>query len=214
MGPVDDVTLDDGCWTLRELAPTERADGWRQVVANTHLSWRVDPPAVVLGRPFEATVRRRRFADVDLLDCRCDPCSGSRGRPEIRSTGAPHIGVLAVLSGREILEQDGHRTELRAGDVAIWDSRRPAGFAVVEPLRKRTILLPGARVADPGRGAPPFARLLPRGTLAGDLLRAQLQALGRRPGGGPMPSSPPGSWPTSCPAAWPSCGWALRTVAR
>lgn len=54
---------------------------------------------------------------------------------------------MTVLSGREILEQDGQEVELRAGDYAVWDSTRSARFAVVEPLRKRTLLIPRARLA-------------------------------------------------------------------
>ncbi len=185
MGSIQDTALSGGAagemWRLHELAPTDRAEGWRDVVARTHLPWQVDEPAVDLGRPFEAMVRRRRFADVDLLDCRCDPCSGSRGRVELRDTEVERIGVLAVLAGREVLEQDGRRVELRAGDVALWDSSRPARFAVVEPLRKRTILLPRARVvgSGPDRGGW-TATALPRGTLTADLLRAQLGVLARR----------------------------------
>lgn len=71
--------------------------------------------------------------------------------------------------------------ELRAGDVALWASSRPARFAVVEPLCKRTILLPRTRVVGSGPDRRGWtATALPRGTLTADLLRAQLGVLARQ----------------------------------
>jgi AraC-like DNA-binding protein len=66
----------------------------------------------------------------------------------------------------------------------LWDSSRPARFAVLEELRKRTLLVP--RAALPGaaqhlstrRWA---ARALPRRTLVVDLLRRHADTLARSP---------------------------------
>lgn len=173
-------------WRLRDFTPADRLEGWREVVASTHLPWRVDAAPVDLGRPFDASVRRRRFREVDVLDCRCDPCAGARTDEQIRRTAGEHVGVLAVLAGREVLEQDGRRLELRAGDVALWDSTRPARFAVVEPLVKRTLLVPRdalrVRTTDIDGQREWTARQLGPGSMATDLLRSHLRLL-ERPGG-------------------------------
>ena len=168
-------------WRLRDLGPGDQVDGWRAVVADTHLPWGVDAAPVDLGRPFDAVVRRRRYAGVDVLDCRCDPCAGGRGRAELSGTDDAHVGVLAVVSGHEVLEQDGRQVDLHAGDVALWDSTRPAAFAVLTPLRKRTLLLPRAAVAAVPAGRGWTARRLPGDALPVRLLRAHLHALDRQP---------------------------------
>lgn len=174
------VTVGEERWRLRDLAPPDRLDGWRAVVADTHLPWSVDDPPAEPGRPFDAAVRRRRYADVDVVDARCDTCAGARGPAELRATGDEHVGVLAVLAGREVLEQDGRCVELRAGDTALWDSTRPARFAVLAPLRKRTLLVPRA-LLGPGDPRAWTARRLPRGALPVALLRTHLQTVDRRP---------------------------------
>jgi AraC family transcriptional regulator, positive regulator of tynA and feaB len=115
----------DGRWTLRALAPPDRADGWRDVVDRTHLSWQVGDPVVDLGRPFDAAVRRSRFADVDLLECRCDPCSGSRGRFELGATDGESWaarllprGTLATVLLTAQLHALGGRPGIAGGDLA------------------------------------------------------------------------------------------------
>jgi AraC-like DNA-binding protein len=133
-------------WDIGALPRGDRAEGWRQVITETHLPWRIDrardDPAA-----FTARLRRERLGGLSLIDCRCDPSSGGRGRPELTATRDAYVGVLTVLRGREVLEQDGREVELRAGGLAIWDSERPARFAVREPLVKRTLLVPRDRFA-------------------------------------------------------------------
>jgi AraC-like DNA-binding protein/uncharacterized cupin superfamily protein len=126
---------------LRSFAPAERPEAWREVLASTHLPW--DTPLRATGSEgSSAWVRRVRFGDTALVDCGCDPCRGTRGRREIASTEGELVGVLMNLGGREVLAQDGRAAELTPGEVVVWDSRRPAEFAVLEALRKRTLFVP------------------------------------------------------------------------
>src|SRR5690606_18872820 len=124
-------------------------------------------------------VRRRRLGDLSLIDCRAGRCSGRRRPRDLTGTPGEYIGVLLVGQGTEVVAQSGHEVVVRAGDIVAWDSVRPARFAVLEPLRKQTLLVPRAR----------FQQLLPRPELitarkvppgpASDLLRTYLGSLAR-----------------------------------
>jgi AraC family transcriptional activator of tynA and feaB len=138
-------------WVLDDIPAAERAEAWRHVVSDTHLPWALDrghDPAPVAGN----RIRRRALGDLQLVDCVAAPCSGRRERADLRATDGEHIGVLLIVEGTEVLAQEGHEVVLRAGDLVAWDSVRPARFAVLEPLRKQTLLIPRAR----------FRQLLPR----------------------------------------------------
>lgn len=126
---------------LQVFAPAERSEAWREVLAATHLPWATVPRETgTVASP--AWVRRVRFGDAAIVDCGCDPCAGHRSRREISETDGEFIGVLMNLGGREVLAQDGRAAELTPGEVVVWDSRRPAEFAVLEALRKRTVFFP------------------------------------------------------------------------
>lgn len=165
-------------WQLDTIPAADRDEAWRGVINATHLPWNLDRPHQ--GVPQQATwVRRRRLGDLSLLDCRCAPCAGRRHRPELLGTDGEYVGLLLISRGAEVIEQSGHEVVVRAGDIVAWDSVRPARFAVLEPLRKQTLLVPRSR----------FQQLLPRpelftarkvpATATGDVLRAYLDSLAR-----------------------------------
>lgn len=81
-----------------------------------------------------------------ILDCGCDPCAGSRERPEITRTPAEAVAALLILDGRERIVQGGRVADLGPGDLVLWDGARPSAFAVPGRLRKRTLLVPRAEI--------------------------------------------------------------------
>jgi AraC family transcriptional activator of tynA and feaB len=93
-------------------------------------------------------VQRRRLGDLALVDCGCDPCGGRRGPQQIRATDGEWVAVLMNLAGHELIEQGERTAELLPGDAVVWESTQPARFAVLEPLHKRTLLLPRTRLAE------------------------------------------------------------------
>lgn len=152
---------------------------WQEVLSATHLDWTVR----LDDRPFEAWVRRWWIDDLALVDCECGPCSGTRQRRQIAATDGEFVVVLVNRGGRETVEQDGEAV-LAPGDAVVWDSTRPARFAVHEPLTKRSLLIPRAALAEVhGRvptstvldGRAPATRLLLSYL---DTLSASLPALG------------------------------------
>lgn len=165
-------------WQLDTIPVADRDEAWRGVINATHLPWSLDrlhDPAPQSG----TWVRRRHLGDLSLIDCGCAPCAGRRARSDLLGTDGEHIGLLLISRGTEVLEQSGHEVVVRAGDIVAWDSVRPARFAVLEPLRKQTLLVPRAR----------FQQLLPRpelvtarkvpATATGEVLRSFLGALAR-----------------------------------
>jgi AraC-like DNA-binding protein len=88
-----------------------------------------------------------RFAEAAIVDCACDPCTGSREAREIAATDGEFVGVLISRGGREIVEQDGRTAVLTTGSLIVWDSARPARFSVDAPLLKRTLFLARSDVA-------------------------------------------------------------------
>jgi AraC family transcriptional regulator, positive regulator of tynA and feaB len=130
---------------IRSHAPEDQSEAWRSVLDATHLPWRLRAPDDGPSKQ-DAWVRRIRFAGAALVDCACDPCAGVREAPEIAATDTELVGVLITRSGREIIEQDGRTAVLTTGSLTVWDSCRPARFAVATPLLKRTLFLPRADV--------------------------------------------------------------------
>ena len=163
-------------WQLDAIPVADRDEVWRHVVSATHLPWTLDVPRDP-GPVAGTWVRRRELGDLRLIDCHAAPCAGQRQRRDLAGTDGEYIGVLLVSAGMEVLSQSGHELLMRPGDIVAWDSVRPARFAVLEPLRKQTLLVPRGR----------FQQMLPRPELvtarhvpagAGtDLLRSYLRAL-------------------------------------
>jgi AraC family transcriptional regulator, positive regulator of tynA and feaB len=133
-------------WTLRQWPAAERAEAWRDVVSRTHLPWSLDADRDADPRA-AATVVDRVVDGLRLVDCTAPACAGRRGRREIAGTAGEYVGVLTVLAGHEHIEQDDQRVVLTAGRTLVWSSARPVRFVVPGALRKRTLLVPRARLA-------------------------------------------------------------------
>jgi AraC family transcriptional activator of tynA and feaB len=131
---------------IRSHAPADRQEAWGAVLDDTHLPWRLGTHGNGQIKQ-EAWVRRMRFAGSAIVDCACDPCTGSRDAREIAATEGEFVGVLINRGGREIVEQDGRTAVLTTGSLIVWDSCRPARFAVDAPLLKRTLFLARSDVA-------------------------------------------------------------------
>lgn len=167
-------------WNTAAVPARDRAGCWEEALAATHVAF---TPRVPDPERFAATAVRHRLGDLALVDCAVSPSSGTRGPREI-SVDPGWAGLLVVGSGRERVRQAGHEIVVGPGDAIVWDGDQPAEFEVLEPLRKRTLLLPRDRVLGLGGAVPvrvpvasPHSRLL-RGFV--DMLAAELPALDSR----------------------------------
>lgn len=125
----------------------EAVDHFHHAISATHLPWelRVDPDDMAPG-----AVRTRRIGPLRVVDCVCGPVSGYRGRRQFAASPGEYVGVLFVRDGYEIIAQGDDEVLLTPGSAMLWDSTRPARFAVPSGLRKRTLFVPRARLGDAG----------------------------------------------------------------
>ncbi len=159
-------------WDTRQLPAGQRIEAWHDALSASLIHFDVDVPDPAV---FQAVVRRRRFGDLSLIDCATTPSAGRRGRREL-SMDPGLAGVLVVSSGREYVSQGGHEIIVGPGDALVWDGDRPAEFQVLEPLRKRSLLLPRSQVIGLGGSVPVH---VPAGSPHGRLLVGYLDMLSR-----------------------------------
>jgi AraC family transcriptional activator of tynA and feaB len=123
-----------------EVLPLPRQyEAWRDAVSATHLAWDLPRRS---ESAFNGKIRRQPLGAADIIQCRCDPCQGRRGRAEIARAGEATYGLLYIVGGRERIYQDDAEITLRAGTFMIWDSTRRIDFRVPETLQKITLMLP------------------------------------------------------------------------
>ncbi|MGY1823266.1 helix-turn-helix domain-containing protein [Geodermatophilus sp. SYSU D00079] len=153
------MTLVAERWDAADVPATDRDDAFREVVSATHLPWSLTPGEPVPG-PVGLT--RYRVGDLTLVDCRCGPCSGSRGRAQLAVTDDDVVGVLFVRSGVEQVEAGGERVALGPGAALLWRADEPVRFRVPGRLHKWTLLVPSSRLPGARSGLldPAAARLL------------------------------------------------------
>lgn len=145
-GGSNGVTAARTTWTLQQWPAAERFDAWHHLICRTHLPWQLQAEDDEDARP-TGTLVERSFDGLTLVDCAIGPCSGRRGRAEISRTDAEYLGVLVVLDGRERVEHGEQTVVLGRGEALVWSSASPLRFAVPGGLRKRTLLVPRARVS-------------------------------------------------------------------
>lgn len=139
-------------WSPAGVPAADRVDAWRDAISASHLPWalqreRADGPA-----PSESLVDYR-VGDLTLVDCRCGPCAGHRGRAEQARTDTDAVGILFVRAGEELIEVGDEREVVRPGSALVWRSSEAVRFIVPGPLHKWTLLLPAMRIpalARPG----------------------------------------------------------------
>lgn len=97
---------------------------------------------------FDAEIRRVWIDDLAMVDATCGLCSGVRTPIRVRRSRDDYVVVLINLEGREAVSQGGSSAELRRGDVVVWDAALPFRFCVLEPLRKRSLLVPKSALRE------------------------------------------------------------------
>ena len=111
------VVIDTGA-----VPPGERFDLWADATP------RVFEPLAVRPRgdtPFEGRVARHPLGPLTLYRLRADPSRVTRTRAMIGASDPEWVQVSLLLAGRCVVEQDGRRSVLSAGDFASWASSRP-----------------------------------------------------------------------------------------
>jgi len=108
-------------------------------------------PGKTPGGKFSASLRHKVIGDINVIESRCDPCSGYRTDKHAALVEEPSVILLSYLEGGEHIEFGGERYTVGAGDTFVWDSSKATQFEVYESLHKVALAMP--------------ARLLNRSTL-------------------------------------------------
>jgi AraC family transcriptional activator of tynA and feaB len=167
-------------WSFRTAETHEARDAWGRMLSTTHLPWDIKELVPDPANGFAASVRRRHLADLVLVDCACDPCSGVRRTYEIGQTDGEYLVMLMTLSGHELVSQGDRDSQLAPGSVVVWDSETPAKFLVQDPLIKRSLLVPKSALSEIGtRGELMTGSVLDGDSPAVSLLRSYLDGLSR-----------------------------------
>ncbi|MBA4720130.1 MAG: helix-turn-helix domain-containing protein [Alcanivorax sp.] len=102
--------------TLRGFQP------WRQFV-NDNFPWlRIASPR---DDDFHARVRLTSLGERSVAVIRADQCQLTRTDYAIKRAETGYLKVMWQQAGRMLVEQDGHRTVLRPGDITVCDTSRP-----------------------------------------------------------------------------------------
>ncbi|WP_433556727.1 helix-turn-helix domain-containing protein [Pseudonocardia xinjiangensis] len=136
----------DRRWASTGCPPGSRFDAWRDVLGATHLPFAVDlsePPV----EAFSAEVREHHLGDLTLVDTRASPHRGVRRRRQVAVSACDVVGLQYVVSGRELVDLGHESAVIGPGDLLLWHGDAPVGYEVIEPLHKRTLILPRAVAA-------------------------------------------------------------------
>jgi AraC-like DNA-binding protein len=135
---------------LPDHVSSDRQEEWERLVSITHVDMSVKLSDYLDGRAFQGQIRRQWINDFALVDCVCDPCSGTRTRSRIEASDADYVAILFNLGGREVVSQGDLEKEMCCGDAIVWDTNNAIRFQIREPLTKRSLLIPRAALAEVG----------------------------------------------------------------
>ena len=91
---------------------------------------------------FSASLRHKVIGDINVIESRCDPCSGYRTQRHAEQIVEPSVILLSYLEGGEHIEFGGERYTVAAGDTFVWDSSKTTKFEVYESLHKVAFAMP------------------------------------------------------------------------
>lgn len=132
-------------WSTQHMPGAYLTDAWEDELSKSYGGWLADH---AVDQGFSASIRRREFGGLRVVECECDPCSGQRLPPLIRRDTTPFIGVQITRSGSERFHFGDEALAVGAGDLVIWTSEHPTRFTVMERLHKVSLVLPWADLQE------------------------------------------------------------------
>jgi AraC-like DNA-binding protein len=133
-------------WNVGEIAPRDRFAAWCEILSRTHLAFATDISRR-LRDDFAAEVREHALGSMSLVDAAVVPHRGRRTHRQVSANTRDVIGLHFVESGRQAVGIGGQRMILEAGDAMIWDGAATGEYEILEPLTKKTLIIPRAVAA-------------------------------------------------------------------
>ncbi|KUN03387.1 transcriptional regulator [Streptomyces yokosukanensis] len=124
--------------STRSVPPCESLDFWHDAVLATLVGMDIATD----GRTYDAALRTDHLGDLGIITVECDPGRVHRSPRFIARGDGRDVFVALQSTGRAQVEQDGRTTELRAGDIGIFETVRPFRTAFPEPFRLKIFAVP------------------------------------------------------------------------
>ncbi|MFE7762276.1 helix-turn-helix domain-containing protein [Streptomyces sp. NPDC057438] len=164
--------------TSAEDTSERRLEFWRDVVSQSFV------PLEALPREtpdFRAELRTARIGPVQVSVITAQPHAIARTRRHIGSAPPDYVKVNLLFHGRCVLSQGGNQTELGAGDLVVYDTRRPYSLDLDRPYRGLVLMFPRDLLRMPERDlARVTATRVPCHEGVGTLVRPFLDGLVRQ----------------------------------
>ena len=138
VGSVECGKLKPIAWSTLGVNPQDRYASWEEALDSSHSAWRLNDRT---PEDFRAAFEATTLDDLRVVQCACDPCSGSRGGHEIGNDDEAFFGLLLIQRGCEEVTVDTKTFALEAGMGLLWDSTVPIRFRLLSPIRKLTVFV-------------------------------------------------------------------------
>lgn len=127
---------------------------------------------------FQGEASARRYGEVTFSSIALDEAQGLRERGQIKPKEESFVALIRLAAGRMDLAHGTADSEVKPGDVFIWDALKRCQFSTAQGTRCQAVLLPREWVAAHVHQIDQLAGLvLPPGSLSGTLLSSQLASL-------------------------------------
>ena len=139
----DTAKLQLESWSTLDLRPAERYASWHEALDASHNAWNLSDHT---PSDFRAAFESTAVDDLKIVQCACDPCSGSRSGYEIGKDRDAFFGLLLIQRGCEEVTIGSNTFLVEAGMGLLWDSTEPIRFRLASPIRKLTVFLRQSRL--------------------------------------------------------------------
>lgn len=133
--------------TPRAENSATRLEFWRDIVSRTFVPLEIVPRE---GPDFHAELRIARVGEVRVSVVATPPHTARTRRPAGSDT-SDHVKVSLQLTGHCVLTQGDHQAELKPGELAVYDTRRPYTLDTDRPGRSLALMFPRAMLRLPER---------------------------------------------------------------
>lgn len=151
-------------WSTTALPAQEQYDFWADEV--TGPAFHLEVPDRHRG-PYRASARVVPLQEAAFAELRCDPLAVQRTARTIAADPGDGFSVTLMRSGSGVVEIDGEKQALAAGDLWLLDTSRSFLKRFPEPLHTHVLVIPRRLLAAAGvRIAEGLRIVAPRGPMA------------------------------------------------
>ncbi|MDV9175666.1 helix-turn-helix domain-containing protein [Streptomyces sp. W16] len=133
--------------TPRAENSATRLEFWRDIVSRSFVPLEIVPRE---GPDFHAQLSIARVGPVRVSVVTTPPHTARTRRPA-GSDASDHVKVSLQLTGHCVLTQGDHQAELKPGELAVYDTRRPYTLDTDRPGRSLALMFPRAMLRLPER---------------------------------------------------------------